>query len=49
MQAAMPSYILEGFQPTGAGLGGGTAFSPSGVPNAKQLEVVMKAKEIKNH
>jgi len=47
MQAAMPSYILEGFQPTGAGLGGGTAFSPSGVPNAKQLEVVMKARELR--
>jgi hypothetical protein len=47
MQAAMPSYILEGFQPTGAGLGGGEPFSPSGVPNAKQLEVVMKARELR--
>ena len=47
MQAAMPSYILEGFQPTGAGLGGGTPFSPAGVPNAKQLEVVMKAREMR--
>lgn len=47
MQAAMPSYILEGFQPTGAGLGGGEPFSPSGVPNAKQLEVVMKAREMR--
>jgi hypothetical protein len=47
MQAAMPSYILEGFQPTGAGLGGGEPFSPSGVPNAKQLEVLMKARELR--
>ena len=47
MQAAMPSYILEGFQPTGAGLGGGSPFSPSGVPNAKQLEVIMKAREMR--
>lgn len=46
-QAAMPSYILEGFQPTGSGLGGGEPFSPSGVPNAKQLEVVMKARELR--
>jgi hypothetical protein len=47
MQAAMPSYILEGFQPTGSGLGGAEPFSPSGVPNAKQLEVIMKAREIR--
>jgi len=47
MQAAMPSYILEGFQPTGSGLGGGEPFSPSGVPNAKQLEVIMKAREMR--
>lgn len=47
MQAAMPSYILEGFQPTGAGLGGAEPFSPSGVPNAKQLEVIMKARELR--
>ncbi len=47
MQAAMPSYILEGFQPSGAGLGGGSPFSPAGVPNAKQLEVIMKAREMR--
>ena len=47
MQAAMPSYILEGFQPTGEGLGGGSPFSPAGVPNAKQLEVIMKAREMR--
>lgn len=47
MQAAMPSYILEGFQPTGAGLGGGSPFSPSGAPNAKQMEVIMKARQMR--
>ena len=46
-QAAMPSYILEGFQSSGAGLGAGSPFSPTGVPNAKQLEVVMKARELR--
>jgi hypothetical protein len=46
MQAAMPSYILEGFQPSGAGLSG-SSFEPSGVPNALQLEVVMKAREMR--
>jgi len=47
LQAAMPSYILEGFQPSGAGLGGGQPFNSSGVPNAKQLEVLMKARELR--
>ncbi len=47
MQAAMPSYILEGFQPTGAGLGGGTPFNAAGAPNAKQLEVIMKARALR--
>jgi len=46
-QAAYPSYILEGFQPTGAGLGAGSPFSPSGAPNAKQLEVLMKARSLR--
>ena len=46
-QAAYPSYILEGFQPTGAGLGAGDPFSASGAPNAKQLEVIMKARSLR--
>lgn len=46
-QAAFPSYILEGFQPSGTGLGGGNPFTPSGAPNAKQLEVVLKARELR--
>lgn len=47
MQAAMPSYILEGFQPTGAGNVGGSVFSPAGIPNAKQYQVIMKARALK--
>ena len=46
-QAAYPSYILEGFQSAGAGLGAGSPFSPTGAPNAKQLEVVMKARSLR--
>jgi hypothetical protein len=44
MQAAMPSYIMEGFQPSSGAL---TTFSPTGAPNAKQLEVLMKARSMK--
>ena len=47
MQAAMPSYMLEGFQPSGAGMVGGSVFSPAGVPNAKQLQVLTKARAMK--
>jgi len=47
IQAAMPSYILEGFQPTGAGNVAGSTFAPAGVPNAKQIEVLMKARAMK--
>jgi len=46
MQAAMPSYMLEGFNPTGTGMGQGT-FSNSGAPNAKQTEVLVKARALK--
>ena len=47
MQAAMPSYIMEGFQPSGSGMVGGNVFSSSGAPNARQLEVLMKARAMK--
>ncbi len=47
MQAAMPSYILEGFQPSGEGLGGGSPFSAVGAPNAKQMEVLLKARSLR--
>lgn len=45
-QAAMPSYMLEGFQPQGGGLGNST-FSNVGAPNAKQQEVLIKAREMR--
>lgn len=47
MQAAMPSYVMAGFQPTGAGMTGGTAFSPVGAPSAMQTEVLLKARQMK--
>ncbi len=47
MQAAMPSYIMEGFQPSGAGNVGGSVFSPAGAPNAKQQQVLVKARAMK--
>ena len=46
MQAAMPSYMLEGFQPSGGGLGTST-FGNQSAPNAKQFEVLMKARELR--
>jgi hypothetical protein len=46
MQAGMPSYILQGFQGTGSGLGG-TPFASVSASNAKQFEVLMKARELK--
>lgn len=46
MNAAMPAYMLEGFQPSGGGLGTST-FSNQAVPNAKQFEVLMKARELR--
>lgn len=45
-RATYPSYILEGFQATGAGLVG-TAFSPQSAPNAKQLHVIMRARALR--
>jgi hypothetical protein len=45
-QAAIPAYMLMGFQPTGAGNEPNT-FSPVGAPNAKQLEVLMRARSLK--
>jgi hypothetical protein len=46
MQAAMPAYMLEGFQPQGGGLGNST-FGNAAAPNAKQFEVIMKARELR--
>jgi hypothetical protein len=41
--AAVPSYMLAGFQPSGS-VGG---FGESSAPNAMQLEVLVKARELK--
>jgi len=45
-QQAMPSYMMEGFQPQGGGLGN-SSFSNVGAPNAKQQEVLIKARELR--
>lgn len=43
MQAAMPSYMLAGFQPSGAVNG----FSNSAAANAMQMEILMKTRSIR--
>ena len=45
--AAMPSYILEGFQASGSGLGGGNPFASVSASNALQQEVVLAARALK--
>jgi hypothetical protein len=42
--AAIPSYILQGLTPDGGATG---AFSSSSAPNAKQLEVLIKTRDIR--
>jgi len=46
MQAAMPSYILQGLQPAGTGLTDTTFGSPS-APNAKQEQVLVRAQAMR--
>ena len=48
-RAAQPSYILEGFQAGGSGLGGTNPFQSLQSPNALQLEVLMKARQIREN
>ena len=45
-QAAMPSYIVQGLQPTGTGMDTATFNSPT-APNAKQYEVLKRAQALK--
>lgn len=45
-RSAIPPYALAGFQP-GSGQSMGSSFADSAAPNAKQLEVVVKAREMK--
>jgi len=44
-QAAIPSYILQGFSTGGTGLQG-TAFSDQSAPNAMQLEVLARSRAL---
>ena len=46
-RAAQPSYILEGFQSAGSGLGAGNPFTNVNSPNAMQLEVLMKVRSLR--
>lgn len=46
-QASYPNYMLEGFNPSGTGLGQSNPFSDAGAPNAKQLKVLMKTRAIR--
>ena len=45
-QAAMPSYIVQGLQPEGTGITNTTFGSPA-APNAKQYEVLKRARALK--
>lgn len=45
-QAALPSYVLAGFQ-SAQGSAQGTQFSDSSAPDAMQLEVLIKARALK--
>lgn len=45
--AAIPSYMLAGFQATGSGIGGTNPFADAGAPNALQLEILTKARALK--
>lgn len=45
-QASYPSYVLEGFNPSGTGQVG-SGFSPQSAPNAKQLAVITKARALR--
>jgi len=42
--AAVPSYIMQGMNPVGGAMG---TFSSSAAPNAKQMEVLVKSRELR--
>jgi len=42
--AAYPSYVMAGMMPTGGDVGG---FNDVGAPNSKQLEILIKTREIR--
>lgn len=47
MQAATPGYVMRGLSPTGAGLTGNNPFTDENAENAKQIEVLTKARALK--
>ncbi len=46
MQAAMPSYMIQGLQPSGTGTDSASFNSPT-APNAKQYEVLKRAQSLR--
>ena len=46
-QMAMPGYTMQGFTPSGTGLGGGSGFGGVGAPSANQIEVLMKTRALR--
>jgi len=44
--AAQPSYVLSGMMPGAGSMGG---FSDAGAPNAKQMEVLVKTREMREY
>ncbi len=47
MIAAMPAYTMQGFTPSGTGLGGGSTFGAGAAPTAKQIEVLVKTRSLR--
>lgn len=47
MQAATPAYMLEGMSPSGSGVVGGSPFGSENAPNAKQQQVLVKSRSLK--
>lgn len=47
MIAAMPPYTVQGFTPAGTGAGGGSGFGAGAAPSAKQLEVLVKTRALR--
>lgn len=45
--AATPAYMMAGFQSSGSGLGGGQSFSDAAASNSLQIEVLVKARALK--
>lgn len=46
-QVTMPGYTLDGFTPSGTGLGGSSGFGSVNAPSANQIEVLMKTRALR--